>query len=525
MSLPSSERLARALLLSTLFFAPAVFAGKADDQAKKSIREAMEDDYLATNMSTAVAKLRSALSTCEKSGCTKATLADLHGSLGTVYAAGLSAHEDAVAAFKKMLEADPKAKPQSAYLTADVQKAFDRAKAQVGSAGEEPTRPAHGAKVAVLDEQPWSEQATYSPLPIYVEAPAGVKASRVVVRYKGPADTEWREHAIKKHKGGFGGLIPCAAVEKEGELLYYVTAFDANLDRVASAGSEAEPRRVKLRAAISGRQPALPGSVPPTGCPRPVQGLSCETNDDCPDAKVCVNLACVDESSLEKPKDPEDPPDDGKRKRNFLSLSFSPDLTVLSNVSDACSPKAQQDGTLACFFKGDVPYTGSPLAEDGNTLKGGVGIGSMRVLAGYDRLLGNTVTLGARVGYAFGGTPERSGGKKYMPFHAEARGAFWLGSDPFARKGVRAYVLANGGLAEVSARLSTEVLEDDGAGGRRNHKLDVYKTSGQFFAGAGFGVQYAVSTEAAMVIEIAGRAMLPDFAPVIAPSLGFAYGL
>jgi hypothetical protein len=237
-----------------------------------------------------------------------------------------------------------------------------------------------------------------------------------------------------------------------------------------------------------------------------------------------VKLACVDESSLEKPKE-EEPADTTPRKRNWLSLAFSPDLTVVSNVSDACSPKAQQDGTLACFFKGNVQYAGAPLNGDGNSLKGGVGLGSMRVLAGYDRLIGLNLTLGARVGYAFAGTPERNGGKKFMPFHAEARGSYWLGKDPFAGKGVRPYALVNGGLSEVSARLTTEVVEDDGAGGRVPRKLDVYKTSGQFFAGAGFGVQYAVSPEAAMVIEIAGRAMLPDFAPVIAPSLGFAYGL
>lgn len=524
MSAPASARLARSVLAACFFLAPVCLGAKADDQAKKVIREAMEEDYLATNMSTAVAKLRSALESCEKGKCSKDTFAAIYGALGTVYSAGLSAHEDAVAAFKKMLEADPKAKPQSAYLTTDVQKAFDRAKAETKSAGEAPA-PAAGTSVAVLEERPWSEQATFHPVPVYVEAPTGVKASRVVVRYRSPADKEWRELPLAKHKSGFGGLIPCAAVEKEGELEYFVTAFDSNLDRVASAGSEAEPRKVKLKAAISGRQPSLPGSVPPEGCPRPVQGLSCETNDDCPGAKVCVNLACVDESSLEKPKEDREPKDDKARRRNWLSLGFSPDLTVLSNVSDACSPKAQQEGTLACYFKGDVPYTGTPLAGDGNTLKGGVGLGSMRVLAGYDRLIGTALTLGARVGYAFAGTPERAGGKKYMPFHAEARGAYWLGADPFARAGVRPYVLANGGLAEVSARLSTEVLEDDGAGGRRKHKLDVYKTSGQFFAGAGVGVHYAVSPEAAMVIEVAGRAMLPDFAPVIAPSLGFAYGL
>ena len=69
------------------------------------------------------------------------------------------------------------------------------------------------------------------------------------------------------------------------------------------------------------------------------------------------------------------------------------------------------------------------------------------------------------------------------------------------------------------------MLEDNGSGGFSKFKLEVYKTAGPYFAGAGIGVQYAVSPEAAMVIEVAGRALFPDFAPVIAPSLGFAYGL
>jgi hypothetical protein len=522
MAPPPSARIFRATLTACLLVAPLCFAGKADDQAKKSITEAMEEDYLATNMTTAVAKLRSALSTCEKSGCSKPTLGAIYGALGTVYAAGLSAEEEAVAAFKKMLDADPKAKPQAAYITAEVQKAFDRAKAQAKGGGEAP--PSGGGSVGVLEERPWSQQATFHPVPVFVEAPAGVKVSRVVVRYKGPADDDWRELAIAKHKNGYGGFIPCAAVEKKGELVYYVTAFDSNLDRVASAGSADEPRKVKLTSAISGRQPSLPGGVPPEACPRPVQGLSCETNDDCPGAKTCVQLSCVDESSLEKPE-AEEKPDTTPRKRNWLSLAFSPDLTVLSNVSDACSAAAQQDETMSCFFKGDVQYTGTPVQGNGNTMKGGVGLGSMRVLAGYDRLIGTSVTLGTRLGFAFNGAPKGNGGKTFIPVHAEARGAYWLGSDPFARAGVRPYVVANAGLADTTAKLSTEVLEDNGSGGFSKFKLEVYKTAGPYFAGAGIGVQYAVSPEAAMVIEVAGRALFPDFAPVIAPSLGFAYGL
>ena len=151
----------------------------------------------------------------------------------------------------------------------------------------------------------------------------------------------------------------------------------------------------------------------------------------------------------------------------------------------------------------------------------------MRVLIGYDRLLGEQVTLGTRLGLAFLGTPERTDGKKFIPFHAEVRGAYWFSHDPFAGKGVRPYLFANAGLAQTSARLSTEVV-DQTTGAT---KLDVYKTSGPGFAGAGIGVQYAVSPDAAMVIEWAAahdpqlrtgdctvtRVRLRDLAPCSCP--------
>jgi len=112
-----------------------------------------------------------------------------------------------------------------------------------------------------------------------------------------------------------------------------------------------------------------------------------------------------------------------------------------------------------------------------------------------------------------------------LPVHLEARGGYWLGKDPFAGPGVRPYFFVNAGLAETSARLSTDIVDQDQNGVPTARKLDVYQTSGPGFAGGGVGVQYAVSPELAMVIEVAGRALFPKFAPVVAPSLGIAYGL
>ena len=41
-------------------------AAGADDRAKKLSRQAMEEDYLATNMDAALAKLQKAIKTCGK---------------------------------------------------------------------------------------------------------------------------------------------------------------------------------------------------------------------------------------------------------------------------------------------------------------------------------------------------------------------------------------------------------------------------------------------------------------------------
>ena len=152
-------------------------------------------------------------------------------------------------------------------------------------------------------------------------------------------------------------------------------------------------------------------------------------------------------------------------------------------------------------FAGGVPYTGTPVPSGtSNSLNGGMGVGTMRVMAGYDRVLGTRMTLGTRVGFAFLGRPEKDG-KTFLPIHAEARFAFYFNKDPFKEKGVRPYIFANGGVGEANARVSTTVVDDDGSGDDKQYKLDVYQKAGPAFGGAGVGLQYAVSPEAAMVVD------------------------
>lgn len=506
---------AAALTLAALLPAPSARAQGADAKAKKLAQAAMDEDYLATNMDAALSKLKQALSVCGQK-CSPSVMATIHGNMGTVFAAGLARHSEAVDAFKKMLAADADAKPNASYLTGDVQKAFDEARL-ASNAGT--PKPSGKPSVGKLDEDPWTEQATFHPVPVYVEVPEDLEIIQVSVRFRAPGSKDWKETKLKKLGEGWGGYIPCTSTQTKGRLSYFVTAFDTNLDRVASAGSAGKPRNVELKDSISGRQPALPDAVPPSPCPRPVERLSCETNDDCPGHQVCQALSCVDgprESGKEE---------DTGRKMNWLSIAFSPDLLFVNSESDACSPAAQESGKLSCFFAGDTQYTGTPIKSgNSNSIQGGVGTGSMRVVAGYDRVLGTRMTAGVRLGFAFLGLPERADDKKFLPLHAEARFAYYLSSDPFMSTGVRPYLVVAGGVADSVARVSTTVAEDTGAG-TRDFKLDVYQRGGPGFGGLGAGIQYAVMPEAAMVVEVIGRAALPEFAPVIAPSLGFAYGL
>lgn len=518
----SLPRLRGALLAASLLLIPASAAAQNSEQrAQDLMADAMDQDYLATNFKAAEAKLQTALRVCSEGKCSDDVLARVYRNLGVVYAGGMQDKEKGVEAFKEMLRRVPGMTLDKAFVSDAVQAAYDEAKE-----GAAPTPVVVDKAIAVLKEEPWSEQVVGTPIPVYVEIPEDVAATKVIARYRQPGSKEWREVALQKHGNGFGGYIPCGAVLKAGTLLYFTTAFDENLDRVASGGSASEPRKVLLKEAISGRQPTLPDSTPPSRCPgagaAEDEGLSCETSDDCPGAQVCRDLYCVPEEDV--PETPEE-----ASKKNWLQLSFSGDLQLLQESNDACSANAQKDGTQACFFGDGTQFTGQ--LEDGaggNTVAGGFAPGTLRVLVGYDRVVAHRMTIGARLGFAFLGHPEfkEPEAKSFFPVHAEARFAFHIADRPFETKGVRPFLFLGGGLGDVAAKVTTDVVEDRGGPTEdAGFQLDVYQRGGPFFAGGGVGLQYAPEADYAMNIELGVKQMFPDAATVIVPSLGFALGL
>jgi len=401
----------------------------------------------------------------------------------------------------------PSVTPDPNYLTAAVQKDFDEAKG-AGGATEAPSE----KPLAELTEKPWSEQAIRTPVPVFVELPGGVEAARVVVRYKAPGQASFTDLPLKAHASGFGGYIPCSAVETAGKLEYFVTALDAKGDPVASAGSATEPRTVELKDAISGKRPTLPGSPPPSPCAAEVATSSCQADDDCAEGQVCQDSACV-----AKTEGGEGEPHD--RKLNWLGLVVSPDFMLIQEKSDACSVAAQSDSNVGCFYADDTRYDRAlaPAQGSANTLSSGIApVGTLHLLLMYERVLGRRFVLGVRAGYTLFGAPE-----DLVPIHAEARFAFHLSSDPFARPGLRPYVFAGGGYGPASGRVPVEVV--DAVQGKQ--KLDAYQVGGPGLVVLGPGLQYALGGPSlALVVELSAKAMIPDFALVIAPYVGAAYG-
>jgi hypothetical protein len=241
---------------------------------------------------------------------------------------------------------------------------------------------------------------------------------------------------------------------------------------------------------------------------------------------------CDAEASPPVEAAPADDSSPNRVRKNWVSLHFEQDFLVYSATNDVCAtngpvPYAEapqygcfQGGTQYGYSAGQTIYPGF-----GNHVAGGVGLSTQRILLGFDRLVSSNFSVGARVGFAFGGGPATNTGAKFLPLHAEARANYWFGSDPFASSGLRPYVGLSLGLAELDGRVSVEYYQDQ-AGFNSNNKgtLDAWRKTGNAFAGLGFGVMIPVAGSSGIVPEVRVMEMLGATSLAFDASLGYAYG-
>jgi hypothetical protein len=487
------------MLLSAAVAIAAPKDGPKDAEALELAKKAINNDYLGTKFADAEKKLKQALALCEPDdACSAKVRAQILCDLGIVYIGGMSAADEGKAQFVAALKQDPEAAPNADLLSPEIEAAFADAKKVSGG-------PSKGAPPSPKPKAPAAQ----------AQAPSG--SGDLVHAYKPFGATEWKALEMKRMTKGYGVEVPCAEVgSAPGELSYYIQAFDGDQNLVSWTGSRAAPLKVQTRLSIEGDLPHLPGQSPPARCP--------DVGDCPPDFPGCHG-----KKSDEPP--PCDPDRDGaecaqpkpEAKKNWLSLAVQQDLLVFSGNTATCAGPPASDYT--CFDPSGNYYGGIPYAKSGDAVRGGLGLATTRVLAGYDRAIGN-FTVGAKVGFAFRGGPQAPGGRSFVPLHGEARAAYWFGSEPFARKGVRPYVVIGGGVAQVDGKLDVVIYNNanDYQSDTRTH-LDAWKKAGTGFVTGGVGLLVPVTARMGPFFEFKYMQLFGASAPVLSLQLGYAFGL
>jgi hypothetical protein len=503
--------------------------GAPNDAAVQKLRDqAVYTDYLATEFDAAANKLKKALELCKApTDCAPSVRARVTCDLGVIEFA-LKRPDDGRAHFAAALEEDPSVTLSPDLSTIELVREFAAVKgggARTAASAKPPPKPQGD-----MAHSPPASQAVMTPVPIYVELPEGVRAARVYVRYRPPGGPDWKTAPMSKVGAGYGVELPCGEVgDSPGVIPYFVQAVDASGDLVASSGRITDPYRVTIVAKLEGERPHLPGRAPPSACAAATdcppgfpgchaaapQSTACVSDDECEDGQSCADGVCrASDRHSDRPSAP--------YKKNWLSVAFQEDALLLPSAGDACA-----GGTgYTCFGSDGTHYDALPLAGADDQVNGGLTLATMRVLFGYDRALGENVTLGARLGFALGGGPQRPGAATFLPLHAEARAAYWFGNDPLARAGFRVFVLAAGGAAQIDAAVPVDVYANRQAyEGGQSQSYQAWRKTGLGFVALGGGTMFAFTPATGIALEARAMEMFPTTATGFGLQMAYLVGL
>lgn len=561
-----------------------------DAAATKKIDEAINTHYLATEFDKAEATLTGTINACGDK-CSPGIIAKAWMYVGIVRGSGKNDLKGAKDAFQKAIAADAKVALDDALATPETKKVF----AEVQSGGGTPPsgtggeggeggeggkpsgkKPPKGEDAAgEMDCVPkLTEVQTRRPIPI--SCTTEEEATKAELKYKEFGGEQWKTVKMSKKGDAFQAEIPCSATQLAGTLRFYIRAQDASGETVDTHGSKSKPVEVSIVAQTDQEAPAYPDKDAPARCAEQEEcppdfpgckkggggtkgwGSSCGSSDECQSGLSCVNGSCEQGQTCDVDADCpsgakcsggkcDSSGPSGPFKKNWLGVHAAYDLAIVGG-SDVCSQNSQDKEGFACFYKGtEDQYRFDPQPGVANKISTGVAPATARVMLSFDRVLSSNITVGARVGYAFNGGPPAGKNKdvKFLPYHAELRVQYWLGKDVFAKKGLRPYVGAEGGLAQIDAKLPVTVR--DCANGNKTSTgdptfynackagqpgaqgapldLDAYKKLGQSFIGLNGGAMYALSPNGGFLLNLNLMQMLPTSGQVIEPSIGYVMGL
>ena len=226
---------------------------------------------------------------------------------------------------------------------------------------------------------------------------------------------------------------------------------------------------------------------------------------------------CVEtDVDAEMDQAPQAPP----HRQNWISVAVHVDALWLPSANDVCAGGSG----YACY--GDGTYYGArPLAGADDVVRGGLRLGTTRLLVGYDRAVSGNVTVGLKVGYALGGGPGRPGGRSFDPLHLETRATYWWGHDALGRSGLRPFATASLGTAEIDASVPADVYSSPTAyRAGQSQTYAAWRKTGLGFVALGAGAMLALTPDGGPLLEIKGIETFPTLGTSVALELGYAVG-
>jgi hypothetical protein len=364
---------------------------------------------------------------------------------------------------------------------------------------------------------PPAEQATLTPLPLYAQLPVGVLAARVQLSYKPFGATEWKALEMKPSGKGYAVEVPCVEIgSAQGDLAYFIQAFDGSQNLVSWSGTRAAPNKVAIRTALQGDAPHLPGQPPPARC--------ADVGDCPPDFPGCHGIPSKSACDPASPDCTPEAPATPEARKNWLSLSIQQDFLVMPSSAAAC---ANEDGYTCYYASNNAYYSSTPFAKSGDHVAGGAAVATTRILAGYDRVIKAGFALGVRLGVALRGGPTATGGRSFLPFHGEIRATYTFLSDPFSRLGPRPYLILNGGVAEVDGQVSPVQVyasQPDYVANKIT-SFNGWQKDGLGFIGGGIGLMLAVKPWNGPFLEAKLMELLGTSGTSMNLAIGYAFGL
>ncbi len=559
-----------------LFIVPvalALFAGTAgaaplDKSANEKIDQAINEHYLATDFRKAEAVLLGVVKACGTQ-CSPATLGRAWMYVGLVRGSGNQDLAGAREAFDTAVAQDPSVKLDAALSTAETVDVFNQAKSGGGTSAAAASAPsgepaASAGAIVTMDCTPAvREVQTNRPIPVSCPAPAG--AATLELAYRNGPNGSYTTLPFARTGGVLSATVPCEATAAAGALHLYVVASSNSGELVGQWGTPDGPVVIGLVENTKMAPPALPGqkapercsgesatavaSIESTGgnadCPPGFPGCSgggawgdsCTPAEPCKDGLICLEGVCENAASCDSDADCETGTCEdgfcqsesggaggkGPYAKNWVGLHFGMDLPILSGNSVCFRQGGWNDG-FRCYEKdGKDPIDNSNIWSTGAS--GSAVVGTMRLMASYDRFFTPNLAAGARVGFAFGG-----GKADFNPIHLEGRLSYWfVGMNDV---GFNPYVFLGGGVGQVNGKEKAKICDwvtdtTTGAQGCREgtlHEVDAYKLMGLGFVEAGGGALVGVMNNGGILINVAAMYMLPFPGINIQPSLGFVMG-